>query len=66
MTINRKVSGRDLRRQLAADAEMAAAAAANEQVTRRRVDTLEQGFTAVAAIVGRGFWGRFQWLVFGR
>ncbi len=62
MTINRKVSARELRRQLAAEAENASAALQNEQLTRMRVEALEQ---AVAAWWSMSFWQRLRWLVRG-
>lgn len=66
MTINRKVSGRELRRTLAADGELARAAVVNEELTRQRVDNLESGLTYLASVLGRGFWGRVSWLVRGK
>ena len=39
--------------------DMAKAANQNEQVTRLRVEAVEE-------VVRRGFWGRLRWLVLGR
>lgn len=66
MTINRKVSGRELRRKLAADGEVAAVALNNEQLTRQRVDALESGLNYLASVLGRGFCGRLRWLIRGK
>jgi hypothetical protein len=65
-TINRKVSARELRRKLQAEAEVAAAALQNEQVTRQRVKGLEAGIEYLASVLGRGFWGRLRWLALGK
>ena len=66
MTINRKVSGRDLRRRLAAEGQTASAAYANEALTRQRVEALERGLEVLAAVLGQGFWGRCRWLLRGK
>lgn len=65
-SINRKVSGRELRRKLQADGEVASVAASNEQITRQRVDALESGLNYLASVLGRGFWGRVKWLALGK
>lgn len=62
----RKVSARELRRQLAADAEIARAALGNEAVTRQRVEACERGLDYLASVLGRGFWGRLSWLALGQ
>ena len=46
--------------------ENAKAAVVNEQVTRQRVDVLEAAMGKVAGIMGRGLWGRLEWLLTGR
>jgi hypothetical protein len=66
MTLNRKVSARELRRQLAAEATVAQAALNNEEVTRQRVEACERGMELLIGVLGRGFWGRLTWLAFGR
>lgn len=65
-SINRKVSSRELRRQLAAVAQVAPAALQNEQLTRQRVEACERGLEYLASVLGRGFWGRVSWFVLGR
>ncbi len=40
-------------------AQNALAAVTNEQITRQRVERLEN-------LLGRNLWGRFIWLLFGR
>lgn len=62
----RKVSARELRRQLAADAEIARAAHSNEELTRQRVEACERGLELLVGVLGRGFWGRLTWLMLGR
>lgn len=66
MNINRKVSGRELRRQLAAQGNVATVANANERITRQRVDGCERAIAALSEVLARGFWGRVTWLVRGR
>lgn len=38
----------------------------NEEITRNRVDGLEKWADGVARLLGRGFWGRLTWFLFGR
>ena len=38
----------------------------NEQITRQRVDTVEQQVLILRAILARGFFGRLKWLIVGR
>lgn len=64
--INHKVSGRELRRQMAEQGNVAQVAYQNETVTRQRVDALAEGVDYLASVLGRGFWGRMSWLVLGR
>ena len=45
---------------------VAIAAGQNEQLTRRRVEHLEQRMSEVDALFGRTFWGRLNWLLRGR
>ena len=66
MTLNRKVSGRELRRQLAAQGNVAQVAYANETVTRQRLDALQEGLHLLAGTLSRPFWGRLRWLVLGK
>lgn len=66
LSINRKVSARELRRQLQAEAEVAQAALNNEELTRARVEAVERGLEFLAGVMGRGFWGRLTWLLCGR
>jgi hypothetical protein len=66
MSLNRKVSARELRRQLATEAGVAQAAAENEQITRQRVEACERGMELLIGVLGRGFWGRLTWLTLGR
>jgi hypothetical protein len=49
----------ELRAQREDTKKMAEAAVNNEFLTRHRVEALE-------GILGRGFWGRLRWLLFGR
>ena len=65
-SINRKVSSRELRRQLAAVSTIAPAALQNEALTRHRVEACERGLEYLASVLGRGFWGRLSWLALGR
>lgn len=66
MSINRKVSGRELRRHLAEQGNVARVAYANETVTRQRLDALREGLHLLAGTLSRPFWGRLKWLVLGK
>jgi len=46
--------------------QKASAALQNEQVTRIRVEHLEQRISVVDAILARSFLGRLRWLLLGR
>ena len=65
-SINRKVSGRELRRTLQVQGNVAEVAYQNETVTRARLEGLEKGVEYLASVLGRGFWGRVRWVVCGR
>jgi hypothetical protein len=56
----------EVRRSRKASEEVAGVALHNEQVTRQRVEALEDQARAVGALLGRGFFGRLRWLFFGR
>jgi hypothetical protein len=42
------------------------AALRNEQITRQRVEALEQWAETVGLVFGRGLWGRLSWLLRGK
>lgn len=46
-------------------AKKAEAALTNEEITRKRVEGLEQWAIAVSLVLAGGFWARFRWLLFG-
>lgn len=55
----RQVTTNATRRALEEVAEAVRSTDHNEQVTRARVEGIE-------AVLGRGFWGRFKWLLRGK
>lgn len=63
MTINRKVSGRELRRQLQNEAQNTEVALHNEMVTRERLD---KQAAALGEFFSRSLWGRLRWLATGK
>jgi hypothetical protein len=42
------------------------AALTNEQITRKRVDGLEDWVKVANALLSRGFWGRMRWVLTGK
>lgn len=70
----RKVSGRELRRQLNGETAWLQGqvvpaintALQNGQAVQARVDALEPKVAGVEALLARRFWGRLSWVVTGR
>lgn len=66
MSLNRKISGREARRQLADQADAVAVAIQNDGVVWDRLNALDAGLEYLASVLGRGFWGRVSWLLRGK
>jgi hypothetical protein len=62
-SINRKVSARELRRQLQNEAQNTEIALHNEKLTRERLD---KQAAALGEFFSRSLWGRLKWLTTGK